>query len=217
MQSGPSRVLFVGLIVAMSLAACSTGAPAPAAPAAGGAVPAPTRNTQAQPTEAAMVKPTADAMVKPAGDAAMHTGPAWFDISLKDVNSGQAFKLSDFKGQIVLVEGMAAWCTNCLRQQRELISLHGQIGDAAISVAIDVDLNEDEALLRQHAERNGFDWRYAVATPELAQALADAFGNQFLNPPSVPMFLIDKECGVHLLDFGHKTVAYLTAQIQTYQ
>jgi thiol-disulfide isomerase/thioredoxin len=217
MRSAHARRSFAGLVVAIVLAACGTGAPAPAAPAAGGAAPAPTRSAQAQPTAAAMAKPTAAEMAKPAGDEAMHTGPAWFDIALKDVNSGQTFKLSDFKGQIVLVEGMAAWCTNCLRQQRELVNLHAQIGDAAISIAIDVDLNEDEALLRQHAGRNGFDWRYAIATPELAQALADEFGNRFLNPPSVPMFLIDKEGSVHLLDFGHKTAAYLTGQIQSYQ
>jgi hypothetical protein len=98
-----------------------------------------------------------------------------------------------------------------------LVNLHQQIGDAAISVAIDVDLNEDAALLKKHAERYGFNWRYAVATPELAKDLAAEFGDQFLNPSSVPMFLIDKAGGVHLLDFGQKSVAYLTQQIQTYQ
>jgi hypothetical protein len=31
------------------------------------------------------------------------------------------------------------------------------------------------------------------------------------------MFLLDKEGGVHLLDFGQKSVDYLTQQIQMYQ
>lgn len=174
-----------------------------------------------KPTESAMAKPTHDAMAKPArtlsGDAMMSQSPAWFDTALTDVNSGKTFKLSDFTGQIVLVEGIAVWCTNCLRQQRELVKLHQQIGDQALSVAIDVDLNEDAALLKQHATTNGFTWRYTVGTPELVKAFADQFGNQFLNPPSVPMFLIDKQGEVHLLDFGHKTVDYLTAQIQSFQ
>lgn len=195
----------IGLVSAVVLAACGTSAPAPAAPASGGAAPAPTRDAMAKPTEAS------------ADDTMMSNRPAWFDIPLHDVNSGETFRLSNLKGQIVLVEGMAVWCTNCLRQQRELVRLHEQIGDAVISVAIDVDLNEDEALLRKHAERNGFDWRYAIATPELARALADEFGSKFLNPPSVPMFLIDKEGGVHLLDFGQKSVDYLVQQIQMYQ
>lgn len=174
----------------------------------------------------AMMKPTDDhamgesadgAMMKPTDDAMMNIGPAWLDIELTDVNSGQAFKLADFKGQVVLVEGMAAWCTSCLRQQRELVKLHEAIGEAAISVAIDVDLNENAALLKRHSETNGFNWRYAVGTPELIEALAAEFGNRFLNPPSVPMFLLDKEGGVHLLDFGHKSVEYLTQQIAMYQ
>ena len=160
-----------------------------------------------------MAKPTDVA----SDDAVMSKAPAWFDIQLTDVNSGQPFKLSDFKGQVVLVEAMAVWCTNCTRQQRELVNLHSQIGDAAFSVSLDIDLNEDAALLRQHAQSNGFDWRYAVAPPELVQALADEFGNSFLNPTSVPMFLIDTGGGVHQLDFGHKTVDYLTTQIQSYQ
>jgi len=210
------RALSMGWAASIALSACSTAAPAPAAPASGGAVPAPTvRPTQKPaPTAEVMNEPAAD---EPAGDAMMDESPDWFNIALTDVNSGEMFNLADFKGQVVLVEGMAVWCTNCLRQQRELVGLHEQIGDAAISVAIDVDLNEDEALLKAHAERNGFDWRYAVASPELAQAFADEFGAKFLNPPNVPMFLIDPAGGVHLLDFGHKSADYLTQQIQAYQ
>lgn len=208
------RALVIGLLTSLVLSACAAGAPA-----SGGAVLAPTQEAMAEPTEDAMMSESGDdmSMEDPHADDMATESPSWFDISLTDVNSGESFKLSDFEGQVVLVEGMAAWCTNCLRQQQELVRLHDQIGDAAISVAIDVDLNEDEDILRRHAERNDFDWRYAVATPELAQDLADTFGSKFLNPPSVPMFLVDKTGGVHLLDFGQKSVEYLTAQIQAYQ
>ncbi len=212
MKSTLPRMLIVGLVTAIALTACGGSAPAPAAPQSGGGVPAPTSEKPVKPAEVA----TAESAEAVSGDT-VSKSPAWLDIQLTDVNSGESFQLSGFKGQIVLVEGMAVWCTTCLRQQRELVRLHERIGDAALSVAIDVDLNEDEALLKTHADRNGFTWRFAVAPPELAQALVDEFGSSFLNPPSVPMFLIDREGGVHLLDFGVKSVEYLVAQVETYQ
>lgn len=208
------RILLFSLLIALLASACA-GASTP------DAMSKPTDAMMDESVETAMPEPTDEAMAHPtdmaSDDAATAQGPAWLDTELHDVNSGQTFKLSDFHGQVVLVEAMAVWCINCKREQQELVQLHAQIGDAATSVAIDIDLNEDEALLKRHAESNGFDWRYAVASPELVQALADQFGNQVLNPPSVPMFLIDKDGGVHLLDFGHKSVAYLTQQIQSYQ
>ena len=215
MKSMFACLRIVSLIAAIVLAACGVGASQP-----GGGVPAPTLEKPVKPTEETAAKPAEEAMAQPTEAASTETltkSPAWLDIQLTDVNSGALFRLSDFRGQIVLVEGMAVWCTNCLRQQRELARLHGQIGDTALSVSIDVDLNEDEALLKTHADRNGFTWRYAVAAPELAQALVDEFGSSFLNPPSVPMFLIDREGGVHLLDFGAKSVEYLIEQIEMYQ
>ena len=192
--------LFTGLIAMIVLAACQSAAPAPpeergeaqAPPSSGGGAVAPTPATVAE-------------------------TPDWLDIELRDVNSGEMFKLSDFEGQIVFVEQMAVWCTNCRRQQHELVKLHEQIGDAAISIAIDVDLNENEELLKRHAETYGFDWRYAVATPELVEAFVARFGNQIINPSSVPMLLIDKQGDVHLLEFGHKTVEYLIGVIDSFQ
>jgi thiol-disulfide isomerase/thioredoxin len=232
-HSTVSRIM-LGAVFCWLLAACSPAATSTQeamlttptiAAAQAEAMAKPTKDVMMKPTAVmagstpdAMVEPTGEAMAQPTEQATMMiTGRAWLDTPLTDVTTGQSFKLSDFKGQIVLVEGIAAWCTNCLRQQRELAQLHQQIGDQAQSVAIDIDLNEDAELLKKHAETNGFDWRYAVATPDLAQALADEFGSHFLNPPSVPMFLLDKEGSVHLLDFGHKPVDYLTQQIQSYQ
>ncbi|CAG0934915.1 hypothetical protein TFLX_03737 [Thermoflexales bacterium] len=218
-------VMLFGLVFVLVVAACSPAATPTAVPTREAAIAEPTKDTMLEPTADAMLeptadamlKPTADAMAKPTEDAMMSKSPAWLAMPLTDVNTGQSFKLSDFKGQVVLVEGIAAWCTNCLQQQRELAKLHEELDDdEVLSVAIDIDLQENAALLKKHAETNGFDWRYAVATPELAQALSAEFGSQFLNPPSVPMFLLDKEGGVHLLDFGQKSVDYLTQQIQMY-
>jgi thiol-disulfide isomerase/thioredoxin len=132
----------------------------------------PTADAMAKPTADAMMKPTTDAMMKPTEEAMMSKGPVWLDTPLTDVNTGQSFKLSDFKGQVVLVEGIAAWCSNCLQQQRELAKLHEEIGDEALSVAIDIDLQEDAALLKKHAETNGIDWHSAEASPELPEPLS---------------------------------------------
>lgn len=42
------------------------------------------------------------------GNEAM-MGPAWFHAELIDANTGKTFKIADFKGQVVLVETMAAF------------------------------------------------------------------------------------------------------------
>ena len=74
-----------------------------------------------KPTAEAMMeeKPTADAMMdKPAVEL-----PAWFTSQLTDVNSGQPFSIADHQGKVVLVETLAVWCSNCLKQQREVLAL----------------------------------------------------------------------------------------------
>jgi thiol-disulfide isomerase/thioredoxin len=204
------RTSLIVLTLAIGLAAC--------APAQTVAV-TPTEDTMmAQPTENAMMpQPTAEAVAQPTGEAMMNAMPDWLATPLTDVNSGQTFKLSDFHGKPVLVEAMAVWCTNCLALQHQISTLRQQIGDSAVVVSLDVDLNEDTNLLKQHAERNGFDWHYAVASADLVKALAAQFGNQVLNPPSTPVFIVDKDGGVHLLDFGTKSADYLAKQLAAYE
>ena len=82
---------------------------------------------------------------------------------------------------------MAIWCTTCLAQQREVVAAH----DATDfhSVGIDVDPNERPEDLAEYAEREGFDWRFAMANAELVSALRDRFGTAVANPPSMPKIL----------------------------
>ena len=133
--------------------------------------------------------------------------PAWFSAELTDVNSGETLTVADLKGKVVLVETMAIWCSNCLRQQQEVKSLHEALGmqDGLVTLVLDIDPNENAEHLRDYAAKHGFDWTYVVAPREVAREIGQLYGDQFLNPPSTPMLIVDRHGEVHLLPFGRKT------------
>lgn len=174
-----------------------------------------------KPTEEAMMPhdtPTPDAMAEPT-EAAMMETPAWFGSSLKDVRSGASFTIHDFQGKVVLVETMAVWCPTCFRQQQEIKALHELLGmrEDFVSVSLDIDPNEDEAILAGYLKQNSqFEWYYAVIGPEIAREIGNAYGDQFLNPPSAPIFVIDRHGAAHPLPFGLKSAEDLMKAIQPY-
>lgn len=144
--------------------------------------------------------------------------PAWFGAALTDVRTGETFKLSDLKGKVVLVETMAQWCPKCLEQQRQVQALREQLGarDDLVVLGLDVDPNEDAATLKTYVEGHGFDWLYAVAPAEVAREMAQLYGDQFLNPSSTPMLIIDRDGEVHALPFGIKSAADLMNALEPY-
>ncbi len=133
--------------------------------------------------------------------------PSWFSAELTDVNSGETLTVADLKGKVVLVETMAIWCSNCLRQQKEVKALHETLGmeDGLVTLVLDIDPNENAEHLRDYAAKHGFDWTYVVAPREVAREIGQLYGDQFLNPPSTPMLIVDRHGEVHLLPFGRKS------------
>ena len=123
-----------------------------------------------------------------------------------------------FDGKVVLVETMAMWCSNCYKQQSQVKALHDLIGenDDFVSVGIDIDLNEELGDLKEYVMNNGFDWWYAVASKEVAREISQVLGDQFLNPPSTPMFIIDREGEVHPLNFGIKSAEELLQSLEPF-
>jgi hypothetical protein len=83
--------------------------------------------------------------------------------------------------------------------------------ERVVYVVLDVDPNEDAASLAAYREQHGFQGRYAVASKEVARALAGEFGDQFLNPPSTPMIVIGTDGTVTRTDFGHKSTDDIVA------
>ena len=170
------------------------------------------------PTDDKMMQTESQEMDTTAEAQGMMSGPAWFDATLTDVNSGKTFKINDFKGKVVLLETMATWCPNCLQQQQQVKAyLQGMMADDhLVVIGLDIDLNEDAALLKTYTTKNGFDWFYAVVNAETAAEIGKLYGAQFLNPSSTPMLIIDTHGEAHPLPFGIKSKDDLTSALQTY-
>jgi thiol-disulfide isomerase/thioredoxin len=144
--------------------------------------------------------------------------PTWVDYEFTDAATGETFSISSYKGKVVLVETMAMWCSNCLKQQTQVKELHALLGDREdfIGIGIDVDLNEDIVRLAGYVEKYGFDWRYSVAPQEVLAGIQSDLGGQFLNPPSTPIVLFDKEGQPHPLPFGIKSANELLSFVEQY-
>jgi len=145
-------------------------------------------------------------------------GPDWFHTTLTNARTGEAFTISDFKGKVVLVETMAIWCSNCFKQQGEVYALHKLISDREnfVSLGIDIDPNENAEALKTYITDNGFTWLYTVAPTEVAREIGQLYGTQFLNPPSTPMLIIDRQGDVHPLPFGIKSAETLLEALQPF-
>ena len=195
--------------------------------AAGCASPAQQAVETVQPEEmmeaaAPMEEESQDAMMdEPAQEMMEETGTElskWYGWELMDINSGTSFRLNDEQGKVILVETMAVWCSNCLKQQQEVSRLLEILGprDDFISLAIDIDPNEDSATLQNYTQQHGFGWRYVVASEELINEISSLYGAQYLNPPSTPMLIIDRQGQAHLLPFGIKSAADLQSALEPY-
>lgn len=139
---------------------------------------------------------------------------SWMEVELEDVTTGKTFSISDFKGSVVIIETFAVWCPTCTKQQRELQKLHAEYGDKVVNVTLDVDPNESEEKVRSHVERNGFDWLYAVAPPEMTKSLIDQFGTVIVNAPSAPVVLICENGSARLLGRGVKSADKLSKEVK---
>jgi hypothetical protein len=214
------------VLAAMLLSACGGATPTPAV-----MMDKPTQVMADKPTEAMMDKPTAtpDAMMKEAATpdammketatpAAMMDAAAWFGARLTNASTGKTFSVNDYKGKVVLVETMAVWCTNCKQQQDNIKAFHTQLGMQSdlVTVSLDIDSNENLDTLKAYVNKTGFDWLYAVSSADVSREIAKLYGDQFLNPPSTPMLIIDRKGVAHPLPFGIKSADDLSKAVDQY-
>ncbi len=166
--------------------------------------------------EAMMDEPTGEAMMdEPTTEAMMTEAPAWQQIALTDVRTGETFTLADFASRTVFVEPMATWCSNCRAQLGNVRDARAQLNsDDVVFIALSVETNISNADLAQYTEDTGFDWTFAVATPELLQELTNVFGRTITNPPSTPHFIIRPDGTTTELTTGIESAEQIVAQLQ---
>lgn len=131
---------------------------------------------------------------------------AWATAPLVDVATGEAFRIADHAGSVIVIETMAIWCTNCRAQQHDVESALERLpADRVTYVVLDIEPSEAASSLAVYRERNGFTGRYAIAGRDVARALAAEFGDQVLNPPLTPMIVIGTDGRVTFTEFGNKS------------
>lgn len=144
--------------------------------------------------------------------------PDWFTVEMVNVANDESFTIQSLLGKVILVETMAQWCSNCLRQQQEVKALHQLLGDRDdfVSIGLDIDPNEDTETLKNYVARHQFDWVYAISPAEVSRSLSDLYGAQFLSPPATPMLIIDRQGQVYPLPMGIKSAERLNEFLQPF-
>ncbi|MBT3642358.1 redoxin family protein [archaeon] len=137
---------------------------------------------------------------------------SWRDITLKDTLTSQEYKISDYDGQVIILETFAVWCPTCRKQQQEIKKLIDS-GDNSIHISLDIDPNEDEEKVKGHAEKNGFEWFFSVSPVSLTKELIEEFGPTVANAPQAPTIIICPDGNVQLLENGVKDSGELAQHI----
>lgn len=101
----------------------------------------------------------------------------------------------------------------CKRQQAILNDLLAE-DRVAVLVAIDVDENEDAALIRETWSDRGLSEPVAISPRGLTEPLVARFGPEIVTPPRAPIVLISADqSSARLLPSGVKSVEELRAEI----
>jgi hypothetical protein len=91
------------------------------------------------------------------------------------------------------------------------------LGADVLMVSVDIDSTENAAQLARFGDKYGFAWRLAIGSREMLAEFQNAFGTQFLTPPSEPMFIVDPKGAAHLVPFGHRDAAAIRALVAKYR
>jgi cytochrome c biogenesis protein CcmG, thiol:disulfide interchange protein DsbE len=96
------------------------------------------------------------------GKASAQPGDQAIDFELKDTN-GKSYKLSDFKGQPVVLNFFATWCAPCLDEAPELEAFGKEYKDAKLLI---VAKGESKKRIGKYIGESGSQLTYLLDTKE---------------------------------------------------
>lgn len=96
-------------------------------------------------------------------------------------------------------------------------SLHPQLNsDEFVVVGLSLETNLSASRLAGYADSNGFNWRFAVMTPDMLTAVVEQFGSQAAVAPRTPHFVISPNGALSPLRLGIKSESEILAELQEY-
>ena len=202
-----AKLSVVGLLL---LAACSS-------------APSPTTSTAEPPesSENATEQPeAADTTAAEAPEASAESAEAeqgtLANLVLTNANTGEQFTLADFKGKTIAIEPMSVTCSSCKKQHENTVQAYGQLKESGdfVFVSLSIDNGLSDAELKQFAEDKGYEWVFAVATPEMTSALQEKFGQAAFSTGNTPQFTIAPDGTISELATGFKEPDVLVSKLQ---
>jgi peroxiredoxin len=80
---------------------------------------------------------------------------------------GNSFSLTDFRGDVVLLEFMQTNSSECIEQVQYLKTLHSEFDKDVVLISLSVDQNDTMDDLRQFRETYSTTWIYALNTSDV--------------------------------------------------
>src|SRR5258705_3250415 len=144
-----------------------------------------------------MLRPGA-ASKTPASPSPEHKseGAAKLDLTLKDMN-GNAVRLADYKGKVILLNVWATWCGPCELEIPELVEAYNKYKDRGV-VVLGVSLDDPAETLRAYAPKKKMDYPLLL--------WEDAFEDAYEPIVGVPItFFIGRDGTISRRHFGPVT------------
>ncbi len=79
------------------------------------------------------------------------------DFTLTDID-GNTFNLSDYRGQVVLLDMMSIECKNCKIVEKDLKEVYPEYRDEVVFITIDILAGDTDEMLRDYRETHDIEW-----------------------------------------------------------
>ncbi|MFC1621477.1 peroxiredoxin family protein [Candidatus Omnitrophota bacterium] len=128
------------------------------------------------------------------------------DFALSDID-GNETTLTDFKGNVVILDFWATWCPPCRAEIPHFIELQDEYGDKGLEIiGVSLDWNA-ERVLGGFAEDNGINYTLLMGNDDVT----DLYGGIISIPTT---FVIDRDGGIRKRYIGYKEKAVFERDVK---